>query len=170
MSPSQIIGFQDKETEKVEQKIKQEIADKNREAAGHEAKIASSAEVISKKEASPSVQVEVAKEKNAVKTEQPPGGAPKPPTVWHESVCDRCGKNTKVPFLPEEGRGVFCKECLREIRRQRALTVKDQKEKKIQAPVQHHSSTKTKPRVSEEQKEKLKEDLREMLQKIQAEK
>jgi len=51
-----------------------------------------------------------------------------------------------------------------------ALTVKDQKEKKIQAPVQHHSSTKTKPRVSEEQKEKLKEDLREMLQKIQAEK
>jgi len=161
MSPSQIIGFQDKETDRVEQKIKREIADNSRETprGNPEPKVPFPAEVITEKKAD---------QPAAVAVEDPKTG--KSSTVWHEAVCDRCGKSTKVPFLPEEGRGVFCKECLREIRRQRALAIKEQKEKKGGAPEHHHTAPKTKPRVSDEQKEKLKEDLRAMLKKIKSEK
>ena len=28
-----------------------------------------------------------------------------------DAVCTKCGKETKVPFRPTEGREVYCKEC-----------------------------------------------------------
>ncbi len=29
----------------------------------------------------------------------------------HDAVCSDCGKECKVPFKPQEGRPVYCKEC-----------------------------------------------------------
>jgi CxxC-x17-CxxC domain-containing protein len=29
----------------------------------------------------------------------------------HKAVCADCGKETEVPFKPQEGRPVYCKEC-----------------------------------------------------------
>jgi CxxC-x17-CxxC domain-containing protein len=29
----------------------------------------------------------------------------------HPAVCSKCGQMTEVPFLPKEGRPVFCFEC-----------------------------------------------------------
>lgn len=30
---------------------------------------------------------------------------------FHDIVCSACGKTTKVPFKPAEGKPVFCREC-----------------------------------------------------------
>ncbi|MBZ0264481.1 zinc-ribbon domain containing protein [bacterium] len=40
---------------------------------------------------------------------------------WQENykvTCDRCSKETTVPFKPVNGRPVYCHECLIEVRRQ----------------------------------------------------
>ncbi|MEK7464221.1 MAG: CxxC-x17-CxxC domain-containing protein [Patescibacteria group bacterium] len=36
--------------------------------------------------------------------------------VKHKAVCSNCGKTTEVPFEPEPGRPVYCKECLDKIK------------------------------------------------------
>ena len=36
--------------------------------------------------------------------------------IWL-TKCDKCGKETKVPFKPAEGRDVFCRDCYRKQRR-----------------------------------------------------
>jgi len=33
------------------------------------------------------------------------------PRAMHKAICSDCGKETKVPFKPKEGRPVYCKEC-----------------------------------------------------------
>lgn len=42
---------------------------------------------------------------------------------WFDATCAKCGKETKVPFKPDGVRGTYCKECLKEIRRQQAKLV-----------------------------------------------
>lgn len=37
----------------------------------------------------------------------------------HPATCSGCGQMTEVPFLPQEGRPVFCRECLQGRRRPR---------------------------------------------------
>lgn len=32
----------------------------------------------------------------------------------HDAVCSKCGKETKVPFKPIEGKEVYCKDCFKE--------------------------------------------------------
>jgi len=208
MSPSQIVGFSDQGSEKVEQRIKQEIAkggkDETQKPENSQLKqvsdppadlaVASTIpnEEINQKEkrggqsearysrisdatvdepdSSGKVRepmtmttVAVAPQNTSSDSDNKAQQNKKLPTVWQEAVCDRCGKGTKVPFMPEEGREIFCKECLREIRRQRAIALQNRKEKKFPPqPSFAHKNT----RVSEEQKEKLKEDLREILAKI----
>jgi CxxC-x17-CxxC domain-containing protein len=39
-------------------------------------------------------------------------------TKMYEAVCSRCGKQTEVPFQPEPGRKVYCKECLAIVRQE----------------------------------------------------
>lgn len=29
----------------------------------------------------------------------------------HDAVCSKCGATTKVPFVPIEGKEVFCRDC-----------------------------------------------------------
>ncbi|MCX6819371.1 MAG: DNA-directed RNA polymerase [Candidatus Aenigmarchaeota archaeon] len=33
------------------------------------------------------------------------------PREMHKAVCAKCGKECEVPFQPQEGRPVYCKEC-----------------------------------------------------------
>lgn len=33
------------------------------------------------------------------------------PREMHKAVCAECGKECDVPFKPQEGRPVYCKEC-----------------------------------------------------------
>lgn len=30
---------------------------------------------------------------------------------YHDAVCANCGKSCKVPFVPKDGRPVYCSEC-----------------------------------------------------------
>ncbi|MCX6665966.1 MAG: DNA-directed RNA polymerase [Euryarchaeota archaeon] len=34
-------------------------------------------------------------------------------------ICSKCGVETTVPFVPTEGRDVYCRGCLRKIRDER---------------------------------------------------
>jgi len=86
------------------------------------------------------------------------------PAVWHEAVCDRCGVETKVPFKPEKGRDIFCKECLREVRRQKAIQKQDQ----VRKPQEEKPQKEKRSKISDERKEKLKGDLRKILKELQS--
>jgi len=33
------------------------------------------------------------------------------PREMHDAVCAECGQECKVPFVPKEGRAVYCKDC-----------------------------------------------------------
>ena len=35
----------------------------------------------------------------------------------YDAVCSKCGKQAQVPFQPQEGRPVYCRECYRSRRR-----------------------------------------------------
>ncbi len=35
------------------------------------------------------------------------------PREMHKATCSECGQECEVPFKPEEGRDVFCKECFK---------------------------------------------------------
>ncbi len=39
--------------------------------------------------------------------------------VMYKAVCSECGKETEVPFKPQEGRPVYCRECYMKRRRNR---------------------------------------------------
>lgn len=34
--------------------------------------------------------------------------------MQHPVVCAQCGKDTTVPFIPRQGRPVYCSDCFRE--------------------------------------------------------
>ena len=36
------------------------------------------------------------------------GGGPR---EMYDAICSDCGKETKVPFKPTEGRPVYCRDC-----------------------------------------------------------
>lgn len=46
--------------------------------------------------------------------ETPP---PPPPPVLFDAKCSLCGKKTKVPFLPDSVRPVYCKSCLKKLQK-----------------------------------------------------
>jgi CxxC-x17-CxxC domain-containing protein len=54
----------------------------------------------------------------------------------YKTNCSACGEKIKVPFKPEAGRPVFCKECLKEYRRQQS---------KLQENLQENKKTHQKP-------------------------
>ena len=37
-------------------------------------------------------------------------------TVQHEVLCAVCGNPTQVPFVPTQGRPVYCRDCFSQIR------------------------------------------------------
>ncbi|UUX93536.1 CxxC-x17-CxxC domain-containing protein [Methanoplanus endosymbiosus] len=34
------------------------------------------------------------------------------PREMHKAICSDCGKECEVPFVPAEGRPVYCSDCL----------------------------------------------------------
>jgi CxxC-x17-CxxC domain-containing protein len=155
MAPSQIVGFAPGDDNTMEVKMRQEIAKTApKKIVKKQEPVETAASQKPKPAASP-VQNQFAQKPQ------------KSPTVWREAVCDRCGKKTKIPFEPEAGRGIYCKECLREVRRQKALVVRTRKNEKMSA-LPKPAEKKPSPRVSDEQREKYKEDLRKILAKIKA--
>lgn len=49
--------------------------------------------------------------------------------IMHEAVCDSCEEKILVPFKPDPGKPVFCKECLKDYQRMRERTRLEQQEK-----------------------------------------
>jgi len=43
---------------------------------------------------------------------------PENQTILYDAVCSICGKNTKVIFEPESGRPIYCKSCLKKMKRE----------------------------------------------------
>lgn len=39
------------------------------------------------------------------------------PREMHKATCSECGKECEVPFKPQEGKPVYCKECYAKRRR-----------------------------------------------------
>lgn len=37
----------------------------------------------------------------------------------HPAKCSDCGKDTEVPFVPTEGKPVFCKDCYQKYKKPR---------------------------------------------------
>ena len=46
-------------------------------------------------------------------------GSYKPRREMFPAVCNQCGKDTKVPFQPRNGRPVYCSECYGQITERR---------------------------------------------------
>ncbi len=181
MSPSQIVGFSDQESDGIEAEIKQQMEDSLSAANAKEelAEEIASETVEETTEDKNKKKAENEKEEKKVELQESPviDLGEKKPTIWHEATCDRCGKKTKIPFKPEADRGVYCKDCLREIRRQRALENQRKTNESTDSKsepntnLRTHSTPKAPPappskyvsKISEEQKMKYKEDLRKML-------
>jgi CxxC-x17-CxxC domain-containing protein len=43
-------------------------------------------------------------------------GGPGRPREFFPAVCDRCGVQTQVPFMPRNDRPVYCSSCYDEVR------------------------------------------------------
>lgn len=41
------------------------------------------------------------------------------PREMHKATCSDCGKECEVPFVPAEGRPVYCRDCLPKHRKPR---------------------------------------------------
>jgi len=48
----------------------------------------------------------------------------------HETDCAQCGKKTKISFIPDGSRPVYCKECLSEIKKKKNEEVEKRKQAK----------------------------------------
>jgi CxxC-x17-CxxC domain-containing protein len=60
---------------------------------------------------------------------------------WHESVCDKCQKETKVPFKPDGLRKIYCKECLVEVKKNKKINLnKNNKSQTIQSKANDQTS------------------------------
>lgn len=57
----------------------------------------------------------------------------------HESKCSNCGKTVYLPFVPDGVRPVFCKDCLKNVRKQGAIPPK----KDYQKETKEHSLKET---------------------------
>jgi len=88
--------------------------------------------------------------------------APKSPL--YEVQCSLCQKLTKVPFLPEPGRKVYCKTCLKKVEEEKEPTISLEKVKTLPAvPFSGKKITAEKPK--REKKEVNIKELKKVLEK-----
>ena len=45
------------------------------------------------------------------------GGAGGADRQMHKATCSECGKEAEVPFKPQDGRPVYCRDCYQKHRR-----------------------------------------------------
>ncbi|MHA1982949.1 MAG: CxxC-x17-CxxC domain-containing protein [Candidatus Hodarchaeales archaeon] len=43
-------------------------------------------------------------------------GDNRPPREMHKATCGDCGNECEVPFVPQEGRPVYCRDCFQKRR------------------------------------------------------
>ncbi len=173
MSPSRIVGFSSLEDEEIEASLKEKFVQPTVSKLEETQKDVQNPGFLPQATVAP---LAVQKEENTLTDKAPQDQTDsksdefqeKKETIWNEAVCDRCGKATKVPFVPEKGRGIFCKDCLREVRRQKALLKEELEKKEETAKQVVHPSYRKPNQVSEEQKNKLKEDLRNLIQNVKS--
>jgi CxxC-x17-CxxC domain-containing protein len=48
------------------------------------------------------------------------GFAPRMERTMHPAVCDQCGQDTMVPFVPTSGKPVYCSDCFQSRRDQQS--------------------------------------------------
>ena len=53
----------------------------------------------------------------------PPAAARRANRTQHPAVCDDCGLSTTLPFLPNQGKPVYCRSCFKA--RRRGLSVQE---------------------------------------------
>jgi len=82
----------------------------------------------------------------------------------YETVCSRCGKNTRVSFMPDGIRPVFCKDCLKLIKDEKNKDLEERRRLK-QEEIKRFNKNKIKE-VNEEKKTISLEDLKEAKPKI----
>ncbi|MEW5805243.1 MAG: CxxC-x17-CxxC domain-containing protein [Patescibacteria group bacterium] len=79
------------------------------------------------------------------------------PVMLHEAVCSSCGKDIRLPFEPDPNRPVYCKKCLKKVKKPEA----EKKPAKAKAKKPVSAKPKTEPKAEEK-----KSGLGEMLKKI----
>jgi CxxC-x17-CxxC domain-containing protein len=75
----------------------------------------------------------------------------------YPAVCTKCKKETKVPFKPQEGREVYCKECFKNKNKQEKKQEKNtdnDKTESVDKEGESKSKEEEKPREADEKKKK----------------
>ncbi|MDZ7611281.1 MAG: type IV secretion system DNA-binding domain-containing protein [Candidatus Moranbacteria bacterium] len=117
-----------------------------------------------------------------ISPEKVPGMDDKGRTL-HSTDCSACGAEVKVPFVPDGERPVFCKDCLKEYRRQQSKLQEDSEGKegrsravsnggnyKRQSSGSHHQSQTNNNKVGEKKEEPGGASLKDLIQKAMKEK
>jgi CxxC-x17-CxxC domain-containing protein len=73
----------------------------------------------------------------------------KPAPQMFEAVCDTCEEKIQVPFKPNPDRPTFCKECLKDYQRARAINQREQQERQENARTRTQPKSPDAPRPSE---------------------
>ncbi len=71
----------------------------------------------------------------------------------YEGVCSRCGKETKLSFIPDETRPIYCKECLsilRQEKREEAEKRKQQKQEELRRIKEQENNSKSESKPEQE--------------------
>ncbi len=90
---------------------------------------------------------------------------PQPTTALYNAQCNLCGKWTKVPFMPAKDRPVYCKSCLKKIKKEEEVgTISLAEVSKIE-PVPFSGSQKPKEKPKEKRKLVNLKDLKKALEK-----
>jgi len=81
-------------------------------------------------------------------------------TVLYDAICSSCGKKTKLTFKPEKGRPVYCKQCLKNLRKKKEEAFSLKETEKLE-PVSFFRSKKTAEK-EKPKREKRKVDIEEL--------
>lgn len=89
----------------------------------------------------------------------------------YDARCSACGKDTKVVFPPDSSRPVYCKSCLKKLRREKeekrpTVSLQEAVGKEPISFVSQPAKEKEKPKRKEVNLEELKKTLEESLKKV----
>jgi CxxC-x17-CxxC domain-containing protein len=93
------------------------------------------------------------------------------PPVLYDARCSACGKDTKVVFPPDSSRPVYCKSCLKKLRREKeekrpTVSLQEVVGKEPISFASQPAKEKKKPKRKEVNLEELKKTLEESLKKV----
>lgn len=106
------VAADDKKREKIIKVSRQSYARKVESVEGEINRWAANADLSNAPNASRSFKAGVSRTDSA-----PQGRSQADGTTLYDAVCSNCGKTTKVIFPPKEGRAIYCKSCLKKIKK-----------------------------------------------------